>query len=123
MSSDIICPLPKEYDNPIENVRKTSGDLDDTKKALVFNTDRVVKGGNTDMVDKKIKQNLMWRGKPSLLLFQQKRRLTQSTKQSNCKHPMKQYKCSSPRRSIHSHFLIFSKNDLFIVGIGPIFNK
>ena len=45
--------MPKEYDNPSENIRKTSGDLDDTKKALVFTTDTVDKEGNTDTVDKK----------------------------------------------------------------------
>ena len=60
MSSNIIGPLPKEYDNPSEKVRKTSGDLDDTKKALVFTTDNFVKEGNTDTVEKKVKQNLMW---------------------------------------------------------------
>ena len=53
MSSNIIGPLPKESDNPSEKVRKTSGDLDDTKKALVTTTDTVVKEGNTDMFDKK----------------------------------------------------------------------
>ena len=37
-----------------------SGDLDDTKEALVFTIDTFVKEGNTDMVDKKGKQNLMW---------------------------------------------------------------
>ena len=35
MSSNIIGPLPKEYNNPSKKVRKKSGDLDDTKKALV----------------------------------------------------------------------------------------
>ena len=53
MSSNIIGPLNKEYNNPGERVRKTSGDLDDTKKALVFTTDNFVKEGNTDTVDKK----------------------------------------------------------------------
>ena len=43
MSSNIIGPLPKESDNPSEKVRKTSGDLDDIKKALVTTTDTVVK--------------------------------------------------------------------------------
>ena len=32
MSSNIIGPLHKESDNPSEKVRKTSWDLDDTKK-------------------------------------------------------------------------------------------
>ena len=53
MSSNTICPLLKESDNPSERVRKTSGDLDDTKHALVTTTDTVVKEGNTDTVDKK----------------------------------------------------------------------
>ena len=55
MSSNIIGPLPKESDNPSEKFRNKCGDLDDTKKALVFTTDTVVKEGNTDMVDKKKK--------------------------------------------------------------------
>ena len=60
MSSNIIVPFPKESDNPSEKVIKTSGDLDDTKKSLVANNDTVIKEGNTDMVLKKVKQNLMW---------------------------------------------------------------
>ena len=59
MSYNIIGPLPKEYDNPSEKVRKASGYLDDTKKALVATIDIVVKEGTTDMVEKKGKQNLM----------------------------------------------------------------
>ena len=55
VSSNISDPLPKKSDNPSEKVRKTSGDLDDTKKALVTTTYTVVKEGNTDMVDKKMK--------------------------------------------------------------------
>ena len=43
MSSNISDPLPKKSDNPGENIRKTSGDLDETKKALVTTTDTVVK--------------------------------------------------------------------------------
>ena len=58
MSSNIIGPLPKESGNPSENVRKKGGHLDDTKKALVNTTDTVVKGGNTDMVEKKCKTKL-----------------------------------------------------------------
>ena len=60
MSFNIIGPLPKKSDNPSEKVRKTNGDLDDTKNALVFTTDTVVILENTDMVDKKGKQKLMW---------------------------------------------------------------
>ena len=59
ISSNIIGELPMEYDNPSEEVRKKSGDLDDTKKALVTTTDTVSKEDNTVMVDKKGKQNLM----------------------------------------------------------------
>ena len=59
MSSNISDQLPKKYDNLSEEVRKTSGDLDNTEKALVTTTDTVTKEGNTDMVDKKGKQNLM----------------------------------------------------------------
>ena len=42
-----------------EKVIKTGGDLDDTKKSLVTNTYTVIKEGNTEMVDKKGKQNLI----------------------------------------------------------------
>ena len=61
MSSDIIGPLHKEYQNPSKKVRTTSGDLNDTKKALVATTDMFSKEGNTDMVDKnsKTKPNLV----------------------------------------------------------------
>ena len=60
MSSNIIGPLPNKSENPSEKVRKTSGDLDHTKKALVFTNDTVIKEGITDTLDKKLKQNLMW---------------------------------------------------------------
>ena len=55
MPSNISDPLPRKYDNPSERVRKISGELDDTKKALVFTTDMVVKEKNTEMLDKKRK--------------------------------------------------------------------
>ena len=48
--------MPKKSDNPSGNIRKRSGDLDDTKKASITTTDTVVKEGNTDMVDKKSKK-------------------------------------------------------------------
>ena len=60
MPYNTIDPLPKEYDNTSEKVIKTSWDLDDTKKSLVTTTDTVAKEGNTDMFDKKRKQNLIW---------------------------------------------------------------
>ena len=44
--------MPREYDTPSEKFRKKSGDLDDTKHALVTTIDMVVKGGNTEMVDR-----------------------------------------------------------------------
>ena len=52
MLYNTISPLPKEYDTPSEKVRKTIGDLDDTKQAVVTTTDTVAEEGNTDMVDK-----------------------------------------------------------------------
>ena len=52
MSSNTICPLPKESDTPSEKVRKKGGDLDDTKNLLVTTTDTVVKECNSDMVEK-----------------------------------------------------------------------
>ena len=52
MSPNTIFPLPQESDTPSEKVRKQSGDLDDTKKALVSTTDTVAKEGNIAMVDK-----------------------------------------------------------------------
>ena len=53
MSYNTISPLTKESDTLIEKVIKTSGDLGDTKQALVTTTDTVVKEGYTDMLDKK----------------------------------------------------------------------
>ena len=88
MSSNISDPLPNKSDNPSEKVRKTSGDLDDTEKALVPTTDTVLKELNTDMVDKKIRKNLIWWSKPSLLIFQQN--IYTIKKQRNHKHPIKQ---------------------------------
>ena len=55
MSSNISEPLQNKCDNPSEKVRKTSGYLDETKKALFTNNETVVKEGNTDTVDKKWK--------------------------------------------------------------------
>ena len=55
MSSNIIFPLPKKSDHPSENVRKTSGDLDETGKALVTTTETVAKEKKTDLVRKKSK--------------------------------------------------------------------
>ena len=52
MSYNISDPLPKKTDNSSEKVRKTRGDLDETKKELVTNTDTFVKEGTTDMVHK-----------------------------------------------------------------------
>ena len=53
MSPNISDPLPKKYDNPSKNVRKTSGYFDENEKALVTTTDKIVKEGKTDMVYKK----------------------------------------------------------------------
>ena len=55
MSSNISDPFTNKYDNPSENVRKTSGDLDETGKALVTTTETVAKEKKTDLVRKKSK--------------------------------------------------------------------
>ena len=47
--------MPKEYFDRSEKVRKTSGDLDDTKKSFVATTGMFFKEGNNKMVDKKSK--------------------------------------------------------------------
>ena len=47
--------MPKEYFDRSEKVRKTSGDLDDTKKSFVATTGMFFKEGNNNMVDKKSK--------------------------------------------------------------------
>ena len=60
MFSNISDPLPKKFDNPNEKSRNKSGDLDETKKEFFTTTDTVVRESNTGMVDKKVKQNLMW---------------------------------------------------------------
>ena len=77
MSSNISDPFPKKYDNPIEKVRKKSGDLDETEKLLVTTNGTVVKEGNTDMVDKKsnTEPNVMKKSITPPIL--EKRRLTQ----------------------------------------------
>ena len=51
-SSNISDPLPKKFDTPSEKFIKTSGDFDETKKALVTITDTVVKEGSTYMAEK-----------------------------------------------------------------------
>ena len=60
MLSNIIGTLLKESDILNEKVRKTSGGLDDTKDEFVTTTDDVAKEGKTDMVERKVKQTLMW---------------------------------------------------------------
>ena len=90
MPSNTIGPSQKKSDTQIEEVIKASGGLDDIKKSLVNTIYTVVKEGITDTVDKKRKQKLMWWENPSLLLFKQRRRLTQSTKQRYYRHPIKQ---------------------------------
>ena len=52
MSSNTICPFPKESDTPSEKVRKTGEDFYYSKHTLVTTNAMVVKEGNTDMVDK-----------------------------------------------------------------------
>ena len=53
MSSNISDTLPNKSDNPSEKVRKTSGNLEKTKKALVTTIDTVFREGNTDKEGKK----------------------------------------------------------------------
>ena len=55
MPYNIIGLWPKEYINTSENDKETSWYLYYTKRLLVTTTDTVIKGGNTDMVDKKRK--------------------------------------------------------------------
>ena len=73
----------------VKRVRKTSGDLDDNKQALVTTTDTIFKEGNTDMVDKEGKSKKICGGIHHSLYFRRKK-LTQSTEQRNHKHPIKQ---------------------------------
>ena len=49
MSSNIISQLPKKSCNPSEKVRITSGDLDETEKALVTDIETIAKEGKMDM--------------------------------------------------------------------------
>ena len=62
MKSFYPIPLAHCLRNLIIQLKRleTSGDLDYTKNALFTTTDTVVKEGNTDMVEKEVKQNLMW---------------------------------------------------------------
>ena len=89
MSSNIIGPFPKESGNTSENVRETSGDLDDTKKSFVFTTETVDKEWNTDMVDKNGEKPCVVK-EDITPLISEKIRLTQSTEQRNHKHTIKQ---------------------------------
>ena len=64
--------MPKKPDAPGEEIKKSSGNLDDTEKPLVTTIDTVDKEGNIDTAEKKGNKNLMsWR-KPSFIQFQQK---------------------------------------------------
>ena len=80
MSYNIICTLHKKSDAPGEKAGKASGDLDDIKQPLVT---------NNDTVDIKEISRKMWLIKPTHILYQQKRILTQSTKVRYNKHPNK----------------------------------
>ena len=83
MSSNISDPFPKKSDNPNEKVRKTSGGLDETKKALVTTTDIVVKEGNADMGTK---PNVV---KESITPPIAKKNIGKVNKNRNHKHPIK----------------------------------
>ena len=78
MSSNIIVPLDNKLYAQSEEVKKESGPFPKKSDAL------------SEKVDKGENKNLIWWRKPSLLLFQQKIRLTKSTKKRNHKHPKKQ---------------------------------
>ena len=86
MSSNTISPLPKESDTPSENVVKKVGIWIIPNRHWSLLLTRFSNEGILKCFKKKIK--MLWR-KLSLLLFQQKRRLTQSTKQINQKPPIK----------------------------------
>ena len=82
MSSNTSDPFQNKSDDPSEKVRKTRGDLDETKNVLVTTTNPVVKEGNTDM---ETKPNVV---KEAITPLTTKRRLTQSTRKRNHKHPI-----------------------------------
>ena len=84
MSSNISNPFPKKSDNPSISVRKKSGDLDETEKALVTNTDTVVKEGNNDMGTKPNEV------KEAITPLIAKNNIDTVKKQINHKHPIKQ---------------------------------
>ena len=69
MSSNIIGPLPKEYNNPSETVRKTSAELDDTKKGIGLYYWHICKIREY-IHGRKNGKNIMWWRKTSLHLFQ-----------------------------------------------------
>ena len=54
MSSNISDLLQKKYDNPSITTGKTSGDLDETEKALVTKSNTDVKEGNTYTKNNKV---------------------------------------------------------------------
>ena len=83
MSSSISDPYQNKSDNRSITVIKTSGDLDETEKALVTTNGMVVKEGNNDTGTK---PNVV---KEAITFTVSKIRFTQSTKQRNHKNPIK----------------------------------
>ena len=53
MSSNTIGPLPKKIIIQVNRLEKSSGDMDDIKKALVTTIDTFIKEGNTVKGEKK----------------------------------------------------------------------
>ena len=83
MSANISDLLQKKYDNLIIMARKTSGDLDETKKALVTTTNMIFREGNTDMG---IKHNVV---NEAITPPTSKKNINTVKKQINHKHPIK----------------------------------
>ena len=89
MSFNIIVPLPKISDNSSIKVRKKVGLWMIPRRHWYLLLARFSNKEILTWLTKKGKQNIMWQRKPSLLLFQKKRRLTQFKKQRNHKHTIK----------------------------------
>ena len=90
MSRNAIFPLPKESDTTSEKVKQKVGIWMIPNRHWSLLLKRLSKKGVLSWLIKKIRQNkMLWRN-PSLLLFQNKIKFTQSTKEINHKHLIKQ---------------------------------
>ena len=90
MSPNNIFPFPKESDTSSERSLKKVGIWIISNTHCSLQLTRFSKKGILKWLTNKGNKKILWRN-PSLLLFHKKSKLTQSKKQRNHKHPIKQY--------------------------------